>query len=172
MPASRLAFLVVLLASSTTLATEGERYLGLELGYRPVLQGENTLHAPVLIMGGGYHFSDFVLVEGTVSYGATYADDLFQNLAAANLAFRLLVDATQWIPSIGPEVGYLAGYNTDAGIGHGFYVGASACLDYRTWRTHSFAICGEYSAIPFQDDFKSFYGVGLRVNGFLPYLFE
>ena len=165
-------FLSILLVSSSALATEGERYLGIELGYRPVSKSEETLHTPALTVGGGYHFSDFVLVEGTVSYGATYANDLFHNIASANLAFRLLIDATQWVPSIGPEVGYLAGYNSEDGMSHGFFVGASACLDYRVWRTHSFAICGEYSVIPFQDDFESFYGLGFRANGFLPYLFE
>lgn len=158
--------------TAPALATENEKYLGLEVGYRPVVEGETTLQAPALTVGGGYHFSDFALVEGTLFYGATYSDSTFQHLAAANLAFRLLIDATQWVPSIGPEVGYLAGYNADDGLRHGFYAGASACLDYRAWRTHSFALCGEMAVIPFQDDFESFYGLGLRVNGFLPYLFE
>lgn len=166
------AILCVLLIGAPALATEGERYLGIEVGYRSIIAGETTFHTPSLTLGGGYHFSDFALVEGMVFYGATSANDTFQSLAAANLAFRLLIDATQWIPSIGPEIGYLAGYSTDAGLSHSFYAGASACLEYRTWRTHSFALCGETAVIPFQDDFESFYGIGFRANGFLPYLFE
>lgn len=161
-----------MLLGTSALATEGERYLGMEVGYRPIITAETTLHTPALTLGGGYHFSDFALVEGTLFYGATYANDAFQNVAAANLAFRLLIDATQWVPSIGPEIGYLAGYSTDSGLIHSFYAGGSACLEYRTWRTHSFALCGEMAVVPFQDDFESFYGIGFRANGFLPYLFE
>ncbi len=165
------AVLLLLLPAPAT-ASGGDSYLAAEVDYRSVAQEYLTLHTPSLTLGGGYHVSDFAVLEGTFWYGGTMANGNFENLAAVALSFRFLIDATQWIPSIGPEVGYLAGYSGGEGLRHGFYAGGSACVDYRVWRTHSLALCGEYSVIPFQDDYVSFFGLGFRVNGFLPYLFD
>jgi hypothetical protein len=165
------AALLVLLPAAA-LGSGGDFYLAVEGDYRSVAQGDVTLHTPSLTLGGGVHVSDFAVLEGTLWYGGTLANGHFENLAAVALSFRFLIDATQWIPSIGPEVGYLAGYGGEDGLRHGFYAGGSACIDYRIWRTHSLALCGEYAVIPFQDDYDSFFGLGFRVNGFLPYLFE
>lgn len=168
-----LILLCVIMSPTTASATGGDRYLTLQGDYRAIGEGETiTLHTPALTLGGGYNISDFWLIEGTLSYGATYGNGSFQNLAGAAIAGRFLVDATQWIPSLGAQVGYMAGYNGRDGLRHALYAGGSACLDYRIWRTHSLAICGEYNVVPLQDAFRSFWGVGFRVNGFVPYMFE
>ncbi len=170
-----LAALVVTVAClfpSLSRASWGEKYLAAQVDYRPVLQAEAMLHTPALTLGGGYHVSDFALVEGSLFYGATYGDGAFRQLWGVDTTLRLLIDATQWIPSVGPAVGYLFGYDTQDSFQHGFYLGASACLDYRTWRTHSFEVCGEVAVFPFQKDYTALYLIGFRANGFLPYLFD
>lgn len=163
-----------LLVATPLAASESEFYLAVEAGYRPLSAGEElpAVQAGGLALGAGYHVTDFALLEGMLFYAAGARQGEFHNLFGAELAFRLLIDATQWIPSLGPSLGWAGDYNSDSGLLHGLSAGLSGCLEYRGRRSHSLAICGESAFFPLSDALNGFYGVAFRLNGFLPYLFE
>jgi hypothetical protein len=150
----------------------GEGYLHGQLSWMPVTHADYGLDAGALTVGGGYFLGDFCLLEAGLTYGATGHDSEFHQLASAELAFRLLVDATEWIPSIGPVAGWLFHHAPTPGLEGGFFVGASACLDRRASRTWSVGACGEYSMFPLGGPLEGAYFLGLRAALYLPAVWE
>jgi len=167
-----LLFSVLLLPLLSVPAAAGEGYLHGQLSWMPVSHADYKLDAGALTVGGGYFLGDFCLLEGGLTYGATGHDGEFHQLAAAELSFRLLVDATEWIPSIGPVAGWLFHHAPTPGLEGGFYLGASACLDRRAARTWSVGACGEYSMFPLGGAMEGAYFLGLRAALYLPAVFE
>lgn len=154
-------------------ASRGERYLSAELQYRPAKSRfAGYLHTPALSLGGGFHLTDFALFEGMAYYGLTGSQGALRHVWGGEMTLRLLIDATQWIPSIGPVVGWIFSSDEPDGFNNAFYLGAHACVDYRNVRSFSYAICGSITAVPYDGDFAAMYLLGFRLNGFLPYLFE
>ncbi len=162
--------LLLLLLPSTGFAGEG--YLHGQLSWMPVSHLDYRLDAGALTVGGGYFVGDFALFEAGLTYGATGHDAELHHLASADLAFRLLIDATEWIPSVGPVVGWLFHQAPTPGLEGGLYVGASACLDRRTARTWSVGACGQYSMFPLGGALEGVYFLGLRAALYLPAVWE
>lgn len=151
----------------------GERYIAGSLSYSAVsTEMHGYLHAPVLSGGVGYYVTDFSLVEGEIGYGATRADGEFRHIMGFRGVFRMLIDVTEWVPSVGASAGWLSTYATDDGLQGGGFIGFSACVDRRTSRSHSWGVCGEIAAFPLSDHFQAVHTIGIRFNGFLPYLWE
>jgi hypothetical protein len=168
-----IVLLFVLAVPVSAQASRGERYLSAELQYRPAKSRfAGYLHTPALSLGGGFHLTDFALFEGMAYYGLTGSQGALRHVWGGEMTLRLLIDATQWIPSIGPVVGWIFSSDEPDGFNNAFYLGAHACVDYRNVRSFSYAICGSITAVPYDGDFAAMYLLGFRLNGFLPYLFE
>jgi len=157
----------------SALASQSERYLWSALSYNPVSTEEGFLHAGTLSAGFGYYLSDFSVIDGELYYGFTWSDGGPAHIAGAEAAFRLLIDATQWIPSVGPVIGWLYAYSNATESTTGPYIGGEACIEYRSVRERSLALCGEMALFPIMDTpLQGMYFLSFRWNGFLPYIFE
>jgi hypothetical protein len=165
-------FLFLLLLSSPTYASQGEHYLFAGLGYLPISTADGYLHAATLSAGFGWDITDFTLVDAELYYAAAAAPGGLGHLAGAEASFRLLIDATEWVPSVGPSGGWAFSYSPDGGLDQGPYLGATACLQHRTQRESSQTICGEAAVFPFLGDLQGMYLLTFRLDGFLPYLFD
>ena len=141
---------VVLLAVSPALASDGEKTLS--LGW----------------------VSDFWILDANIFYAGAYGNSDFHQLAGADVAFRWVVDATQWVPSFGITAGWLGAYSP---LLDGFkttrgYAGGTACLEHRDKREKSVALCADVGYLPFDEDFGMLVLVSLDFNAYLPYFFE
>jgi len=153
-------------------ATSGDKSFGLQLSYSAITPGgSDYLHTPSLSIGGAWHITDFALLELTGFYDGTY-DESWRQFWGADLAFRLLLDATQWVPSVGPVVGWMFGYSSPDGLEKGLYAGLGACLEHRSRRSFSLGLCGTGALVPFHEAWEALYTVGFRVSAYLPYFFE
>ena len=153
-------------------AAQDETYLFGSVSYMPVSSSIGYLHCGALGLGSGYFISDFAVVDGQLYYAGTYADDAFRHFIGLDAAFRLLIDVTEWVPSIGPAGGISMAWSEPGGLSAVFHVGISVCVEHRTQRDHSMALCGEIQAVPLHTDFQAMYLLSFRFNGFLPYFFE
>lgn len=173
MKAACLALAVCFLLPSAVNASVNEHYLTLGGQYLPVAAGDDTFHTPSLTLGYGYFVSDFAVLEADLFYGGLPSDGAYRQFAGSHAAFRLLIDATQWVPSVGAIAGWLAAHATDTGLESGApYAGFSLCLERRTAREKSLSACAEGASFPFSDEFQSVYFLNLNFNGYLPYFFE
>ena len=148
-------------------------YLTLGGQYMPVAIGDDTFHTPSLTLGYGYFVNDFSVLEADLYYGGLPEDGAYRQFGGGHAAFRLLIDATQWVPSVGMVAGWLATHSTEAGLESGApYAGFSLCLERRTTRERSLSACAEGASFPLSDDYQSVYFINLNFNGYLPYFFE
>jgi hypothetical protein len=173
-PIAAALFVAALLLPLTAQANWGDKYLTGQFSYTPVLtaDGAGRLHYPELALGGGYFVSDFALVEADLFYAPTYGNDSFRQFWGAEVSFRMLIDMTQWVPSIGPLAGWAFFHSAPNGFVHSAYLGGQACLDYRSKRSFALGVCGELAVGIDDDVFTGYQSVGFRFSGFLPYLFE
>jgi len=163
----------VVLCALPANASWGEKYLSGTLSYSALSTVEHGyVHAPFVSGGMGYYVTDFSILEGEVGYGPTRADDELRQIFGGRGVFRMLIDVTEWVPSVGASLGWLSAYAPDDGLEGGAFVGFSACVDRRTQRDHSWGVCGEIAAFPFHDNFQALHTIGVRFNGFLPFLFD
>jgi len=164
----------LLTTPSPALANWGDKYFAGQLSYTPAVTAADVgrLHFPEIAFGGGYFVSDFALVEADLFYGLTYADDSVQQLFGAEASFRFLIDMTQWVPSIGPLVGWAFLPSAPDGFSHTAYLGGQACLDYRSKRSFALGLCGEMAVGIDNEVLSGYQSLGLRFSGFLPYIFE
>lgn len=167
-------FLAFLLLPVSAQANWGDKYLTGQFSYTPIMISDDTgrLHFPELALGGGYFVSDFALVEADLFYGPTYGSDSLRHFWGAEASLRMLIDMTQWVPSIGPLAGWMFFQSTPDGFSHTAYLGGQACLDYRSKRSFSLGVCGELAVGLDDDVFTGYQSVGFRFSGFLPYIFE
>lgn len=171
MRAALLAVLIILAASPAG-ASDRDAFLRAGAGYVSAGTVTQARHGGTLGIGAGYAVTDFSVADLTLRYAAVPGDE-FVHLADAEAAFRLLIDATEWVPSIAATSGWLAWYDTTNGFDEGtFHYGAAVCVEYRTTREKSVSVCGAAQTFPFADALSTFYLAELSFNGYLPWLFE
>jgi hypothetical protein len=146
---SRCGFLVVLLAallaSPVARASWGEKYLDAGAGYFLLGRVDGQHHAPGVRVGGGWHISDFALVDAHGWYAPSPGEPGWLHLTGVSASFRFLLDATQWVPSVGPGIGWVAHLGGGKDFSHGVTLGLSGCLDHRSRREWSVGLCGDIS---------------------------
>lgn len=165
---------VVLLAVSPALASDGEKTLSLGGAYASATMADMSVNGAGLRVGAGWWVSDFWILDANIFYAGAYGNSDFHQLAGADVAFRWVVDATQWVPSFGITAGWLGAYSP---LLDGFkttrgYAGGTACLEHRDKREKSVALCADVGYLPFDEDFGMLVLVSLDFNAYLPYFFE
>lgn len=145
-----------LLVPQLALASQGEWYWKTGGGYRFSSTSEGLLHAGELRFGLGMFPSDFTVAELNTFYNAGYYGGL-HHMLGAEASFRLLIDAFEWVPSIGPVLGISGIVQADGDPTMTGWLGAEFCLDYRGQRTHAFGGCVSISIVPFDREYQSMF---------------
>lgn len=153
-------------------ASEGEKSASVGLGYLGVARLETNLHAPALEVSAAWFLTDFVVTEAMLMLGVAPTQGSATAVFGGEVSLRLLLDATQWIPSIGPVVGYVGQAGGPDSFHGGLNIGLSACIDHRSHRSWSMGVCGEITAFPFGQTLEATYLAVYRLTGFFPEFFS
>lgn len=154
-------------------ATSGESFLHVDGGYLLLAGDGGNGNGGALGMGFGYYVSDFSLVDTRLYAGATTGDETLLSAGGGEAALRILIDATEWVPSVGLAVGWMGFYGMDSGLEPGsFYYGGTVCLEYRAQRDSSIRACGTGGTFPLDDQLPSFVTATVDLSAYLPYWFE
>jgi hypothetical protein len=155
-------------------ASDGEKTLSLGGGYAAASLNDLWVHGGGLRAGAGWWVSDFWILDGNLFYAGAYGDSDLHQLFGADASFRWVIDATQWVPSIGVTAGWLGAYSP---VLDGFkttygFAGGTVCLEYRSKREKSLQLCADVGYLPFDDDMDMFVLVNIDFQAYLPYFFE
>lgn len=160
------ALLLVAAAAPSALASQGETYGSVGGGYQLRNTADGLFHGVNLKGGVGWFPSDFTIGEVTGSYTLGYQGGL-QHLLGVQGHFRILIDAFEWVPSIGPLVGVSGAYTADLGFEAFMDLGMEACLAWRGTRDHAWRACGQVSLVPAHTYFQSLFSVEFNYDWFL-----
>lgn len=169
--ASKLKVAVVVLllltgAAPCVLASQGETYGSVGGGYQLRNTADGLFHGVTLMGGVGWFPSDFTIGELTSSYTVGYQGGL-QHVLGVQGHFLILIDAFEWVPSVGPLVGLSGAYTADSGFEAFMDLGMEVCLAWRGSRDHAWRACGQVSLVPAHTYFQSLFSVEFNYDWFL-----
>ncbi len=146
-------------------ATQGETYGTIGGGYQLRTTGDGVLNGALLLGGIGWFPSDFTVSEVTAGYTLAYQGGL-QQLFGVQGHFRVLIDAFEWVPSVGPLVGVTGAYTANSGFEAFMDLGVEGCLAWRGSREEAFRACGQVSLVPAHTYYQSLFSVSFSYDWF------
>jgi len=170
--ASASTFALLALTSAPGEASDGESFLRVGGGYA-MTSTASERHGGLAELGFGYAVSDFSQVDVGVSWAAYPPGDTWLGTGTGTGAFRLLIDATEWVPSIGVAVGWMAFASEEDGFDPGTMLfGPQGCLEYRAQRDRSVLACVFAGSFPLENDPDAYLAATIDFAAYLPYFFE
>ena len=120
-----------------------------------------------LSLGGGLGWfpSDFAIGEVTGEYGLGFGGGVHHFIALQG-HFRMLIDAFEWVPSIGPVAGVTFFSAPQDSAGAMVDLGLEACVAWRGSRESSWKACGTMSLVPTSDHYDASFTIGVGFDGF------
>ena len=166
-PLLAIAATLLLLAPAPAEASEGEWFYDLSAGYSAMSVQGPWLHLPTFRAGLGYFPSDFsvAVLQGVVS-GTAKEGEYLQQVGLRG-EYRLLIDAFEWVPSVGPVAGIMGSYDAGEGLDAFAFLGLTACVDYRPTRDEAFGLCGDVTIVPGHTYYQSMWAIMFNYSGFL-----
>lgn len=147
-------------------ASQGETYGTLGGGYSLRTTDDGLLHGPGLMGGIGWFPSDFTVGEVTANYTLGIQDDIRQMLGV-QAHFRLLIDAFEWVPSVGPLLGLTGVYVPGEGLDAFMDLGVEGCVAWRGSRESAWRACGQISIVPTHVYYQSLFSLSFSYDWFL-----